>query len=64
MAATWICLLTYSAQSGNRDESFRSAVSANATVADVTLESFKTLSTTSTTSDSVTCCSEKKHQSV
>jgi hypothetical protein len=47
--------VTYSAQSGKRDESFRSAVSANATVVGVTLESFKTVSTTSTASDSVTC---------
>lgn len=45
----------YSAQVGKRVESFRSAVSANATVVGVTLESFKTLSTTSTASDSATC---------
>lgn len=47
-------LQTYSAQWEKRDESFKSAVKENATVSGETRMSFKTVSTTSTASDSVT----------
>ncbi len=55
-------LQTYSTQWEKWDESFRSAVRQNAKVSEETRLSFKTVSTISTASDSVTCTQPKHHK--